>query len=167
MRSEDLAAVVAIAGAVHPDFPEDAAVFAERLALFPVGCLVLDDGTDAVGYMVSHPWHLGAPPALDSRLGALPEVADTYYVHDVALLDRARGTGAASAGVRRLVDLADRLGLPSMSLVAVNGSAPFWERLGFLWEAGEGDAALAGKLAGYGADARYMVRRSTSGAVPA
>ncbi|NEW95116.1 GNAT family N-acetyltransferase, partial [Rhodopseudomonas sp. BR0M22] len=40
MTPADLPAVDAIAAVVHAAYPEDAAVFAERLALHPDGCLV-------------------------------------------------------------------------------------------------------------------------------
>ncbi len=42
MTPGDLPAVLAIADVVHPDYPEDAAIFAERLALYPAGCRVLE-----------------------------------------------------------------------------------------------------------------------------
>ncbi len=42
MRAADLARVERIAAEVHPGFPEGPEVLAERLALCPGGCLVLD-----------------------------------------------------------------------------------------------------------------------------
>jgi len=45
--------------------------------------------------------------------------------------------------------------LPSLSLIAVNGSSGFWQRQGF--EAVE-DQALAVKLRSYGDDASFMIR---------
>ena len=73
MEAADLAAVERVAAHVHPDYPEDEAVFAERLSLCPEGCLVLARPLgDPCGYVVAHPWRLGQPPALNSLLGALP-----------------------------------------------------------------------------------------------
>ena len=69
MAAADLPAVAALADAIHLDHPEDAAVFAERLALFPAGCLVLDSAGIVDGYVIAHPWRLLAPPALNARLG--------------------------------------------------------------------------------------------------
>ncbi len=51
--------------------------------------------------------------------------------------------------------LARRLGLPSLSLVAVNASAGFWGKQGFSVVA---DPRLEAKLASYGSDARFMMR---------
>lgn len=157
MTERDLAAVNAIADMVHPGFPEDARIFAERLALHPAGCMVLadDKGPSLHGYLLSHPWHARRPPALNSLLSAIPTDATTYYVHDIALLPSARGAGAASAAVARITAEALRCSLPDISLVAVNGSAPFWQHHGFVETRAP---ALDAKLASYGDDARYMLR---------
>ena len=45
------------------------------------------------------------------------------------------------------------MGFPTMNLVAVNGSRPFWEKQGFVVE---DRPDLAEKLAGYEAEARYL-----------
>lgn len=155
MRNSDLGRVSAIAASVHPDFPEDDAVFAERLALHPAGCFMLEAADQPAGYLLSHPWRFGQLPALNALLGRLPDAPSTYYLHDVALLPAARGSGAASAIVAALVSHAAGQGLPNLSLVAVNGSQGFWQRHGFSVHA---DPALADKLASYDADARLMVR---------
>jgi ribosomal protein S18 acetylase RimI-like enzyme len=155
MAVADLPTVMAVATAVHPDYPEGEAVFAERLALHPSGCLVLAGGEGLGGYVLSHPWRLGQVPALDSLLGALPDDADTYYIHDLALLPTARGGGAASACVDKLAAHARACGFARIALVAVGNSAGFWRRQGFR-EAH--DEALARKLASYDDAARYMVR---------
>lgn len=155
MVAADLPAVMAAAAQVHPDYPEGEAVFTERLALHPAGCLVLAGGEGIGGYVLSHPWRFEQVPALDSLLGALPEDADAYYIHDLALLPVARGGGAASACVHRLAAHARAAGFARMALVAVGNSAGFWQRQGFR-EAH--DEALARKLASYDSAARYMIR---------
>ncbi|MBN8942686.1 MAG: GNAT family N-acetyltransferase [Rhizobiales bacterium] len=155
MRQGDLSLVSAIAARVHPDFPEDDAVFAERLALYPAGCFMLEVGGRPAGYILSHPWRFGHLPALNALLRHLPDAPSTYYIHDVALLPEARGSGAASAIVAILVVHAADRALPNLSLVAVNGSQGFWHRHGFSVHA---DPALTDKLASYDADARLMVR---------
>jgi GNAT superfamily N-acetyltransferase len=147
--------LLAIADVVHPTYPEDAAVFEERLTLFPSGCWVLELGAQPIGYIVSHPWTYGAPPALNSLLGALPVPPSTYYIHDIALLPEARGTGAATAIVAQLIDLAKSLGLPNLSLVAVNNSVGFWQRHGFALTA---IPMLDAKLRSYDDAARFMTR---------
>jgi ribosomal protein S18 acetylase RimI-like enzyme len=155
MSALDIGAVEAIAARVHPDFHERAEVLAERVALYPPGAHLLEIGERPVGYVLSHPWAADAVPALDTPLGALPAAPDTYYFHDLALLPVARRVGAGSLMVAALARHAAARELGQMSLVAVGGSAPFWERHGFR---PRDLPALAGNLRSYSAEARYMVR---------
>ncbi|KAH7021074.1 uncharacterized protein B0I36DRAFT_333735 [Microdochium trichocladiopsis] len=128
MTLEDVPLVVAIADAVHPDLPEDAAVFAERIRLFPAGCHILvpqksreqrqasDNKSQAttagLGYIISHPIPKNCPPSLNTLLGTLPllptandnnaeqqQQQQQYYVHDLALVAAARGRGFAAKGI--------------------------------------------------------------------
>lgn len=141
MRPEDIPAVYALSRRVHADYPEREAVLAEKLALFPAGCFVLEagDGTGVgsttsaaiVGYAFSHPWVKDTVPSLDTFLGSLPERASTYFIHDVTLDATTRGHGHASKIVPVLVDAARARGLTHIMLVAVNGAEVFWGRFGF------------------------------------
>ena len=156
MTIEDLSAVDAIAARVHPAYPEDRTVFAERLRLHSDGCWVLAaSGAEIAGYVISHPWHLGAPVALNVLVGRLPEPASTYYIHDLALLPAARGGGAAGRIVAQLIRHARRLGLRSLSLVAVSGSTAFWVKQGFAVALMPGAGGCTGS---YGDDAKLMIR---------
>jgi len=161
MLAADLPAVLTVAGEVHPAFPEDAEVFAERLRLYPVGCLVFSTDEGVAGYVVSHPWRAMDPSALNSRLGELPGRPETYYIHDIALLPDLHGTGAAALAVALLLARAGRERLATASLVAVNDSAGFWERHGFRRITSDKvvDAGLVRKLRGYSDTATFMVRR--------
>ncbi|MCE7027090.1 GNAT family N-acetyltransferase [Jiella avicenniae] len=153
MHIADLAAVMQLAGRIHPGLPEDEAVFAERLELFPKGCRVLVCGEGIAGYALAHPIHYPHPPSLDTLVGAIPPDADAFYIHDVAIAPEARGRGHAEAVVAALLEIAD--GFPRACLVSVYGTAAFWQRFGFVATDGE---VSAEKLAGYGDDARFMVR---------
>lgn len=156
MTAADLPIVHALAALIHPAYPENAAVFAERLRLYPLGCRVLERDGELAAYVVSHPWLHHAPPALNVLLGELPARPTTYYLHDLALMPEVRGSGASVQVVGALVEQARNEHLPSLSLIAVNGSAAFWQRQGF--ESVE-DQALTDKLRSYGGDARFMMRR--------
>lgn len=155
MSEADLPAVSELAAAIHPDFPEDDAVFAERLRLYSAGCHVLARGAALAAYVVSHPWIDRQPPALNDLLGALPEQPSTYYIHDLALAPAIRGGGASAKIVAQLAALARAEKLPTMSLVAVNGSERFWQRQGF---APVAVPELEGKLRSYSTDARFMLQ---------
>lgn len=151
----DVPRLLAVAEQVHAAYPEDEAVFAERLRLYPAGCRVFEIEGRVAGYVISHPWRLRQPPALNSLLGALPQSPDTYYLHDLALLPAARGAGAGSAIVEALVEQARGEGLATLSLVAVNDSVAFWRRHDF---AVMEESSLAEKLRSYDEAARFMVR---------
>lgn len=155
MMAADLEAVRAIADRVHEAYPEDTAVFVERLTLYPDGCYVLDAAGDVVGYLIGHPWHDRNPPKLNARLGAIPERPTTYYIHDVAILPDHRKARKAWEIVTASIARAQAAGFASVSLVAVSGSAPFWKRFDFQ----RVDAPdVAAELASYDGDACLMVR---------
>lgn len=154
MAVVDLAAVKRLADIIHPAFPESDAVFVNRLALHAGGCEVLDGDDGLKGYVLSHPWQDRHPPPLDAVLEPVASPS-TYYIHDLALLPETRGSGAGTAIVGVLAARAGVLGLPNMTLVAVNNSVHFWQRQGFTVT---DDPALEAKLASYGDQARFMTR---------
>lgn len=157
MEPADLDRVMAIADQVHPDYPEERAVFAERLRLFPDGCLIGLARGETVGYAVMHPGRLGVPPPLDSPLGRLPEAPDCLYLHDVALLPAARGLGLGLSALERMEALARGRGYGWLALTSTPKARAFWDRAGFV--PFEGGPALAAKLASYGGGMTYMTRR--------
>ncbi|SMF60642.1 GNAT family N-acetyltransferase [Allosphingosinicella indica] len=157
MTPTDLSGVTAVAKVAFPDHPEAPERFAERLRLSPGNCFVLADTDKIAGYLIAYHWPLGEMPALDAPLDELPERTSALYLHDLALLPEAGGSGRARAGIALLVDRAKADGFTTIGLVSVNDSAAFWTRLGFAEVTR--DAALTRKLASYGPDARYMIRR--------
>lgn len=156
MQAEDLSLVSSIAAEVHPAFPEEEAVFAERLRLFPEGCKLLQVDGAAAGYLFSHPVKFGQVPELNSLLGEVAVGADSLYIHDLALLPHARGTGAAKQIVSQMSSWARTRGFATMSLVAVNESQRFWESQWFIVA---NRPELADKLESYEPEARFMVRQ--------
>lgn len=154
MREADLPAVVAIADAVHGEFTEPLAVYAERLALYPDGCRVFERDGAVVGLLVTHPWHDGAVPKIGAMLGALPDPADSYYLHDIALLPAARGSGAGAQAVAFVVDQAARAGCRDIRLVAVHGADSYWATQGFAYVDADADGP-------YGPGS-YLMRRDVA-----
>jgi ribosomal protein S18 acetylase RimI-like enzyme len=154
MRPADLPAVHALGKRVHAAYPERPEIAAERLLLAPDWCRVLIGEGGVVGYMLAHPWRLGAPPPLDTLIHALPPQPDTLYLHDIVIDPARRGRGEARAGLSALFAEAEK-SYPSVSLISIGGLTSFWETCGF----GVGGAeASADVLRSYDADARYMVK---------
>ncbi|WP_051683390.1 GNAT family N-acetyltransferase [Sphingomonas sp. UNC305MFCol5.2] len=150
MHASDLAAVSAISDAVHGRYTEPKAVYAERLALHPAGCRVFAHEGEVAGYLITHPWHRDDPPKLGGLLGAVPADATTYYLHDIALLPAARGTGAGKAALDFVMERARALGFADITLMAVGGADRFWGAQGFATVPREADQS-------YGAGA-YLMR---------
>lgn len=154
MQATHLPAVHALAKRAHPAYPERAEIAAERLTLAPGWCRVLIAEGRVVGYLLAHPWRLGAPPRLDTLLGALPPEPDTLYLHDVVIDPLRRGRGEARAGIFALLNEANK-NFPSMSLISIGGVASFWESWGFEVNS---DSGLDAILSSYDPEARYMVK---------
>lgn len=159
MQHADLGGVMVLAECVHPDLPEDEAVFAERIALYPEGCLVLSDGHAIEGYALAHPIRRFEPPALNTLIGQLQAEADEFYIHDFVLAPERRGAGHAKAGIARLLSLGEAFA--TSALVSVYGTADFWSRFGF---AIVGGPEIARKLVPYGPGAVYMRRDNRAAA---
>lgn len=98
MRPADVEAVLRVQAAVYPaSLLESAALFQNRIEIAPATCQVALDGQDLIGYLIAYPWDAGLPPALDRSLERLPGAADTWFVHDCAVLPAAQGGGVAAA----------------------------------------------------------------------
>jgi ribosomal protein S18 acetylase RimI-like enzyme len=155
MQAGDLDRVAEIAAIGFPDHFEGRDCFANRLDLYPAGCLVLQGDERIDGYLVAYPWRADAAPALNTLIGAIPEDAGLLYLHDLALDPEVRGQGWSRPAIGAVLALARRTGRTCVALVAVNDAAAFWQGHGF--EVRDA-AAMAAKLASYGPQARYMTR---------
>lgn len=156
MTQGDVARVAELAEAVHAGYSENMAVFAACLQLYPPGCRVIDTGDGRIGgYLISHPGRFDTPPVLDVPLVRLPEPADCYYLHDLALAPVTRGHGMAGSAVEIVTAEARGGGFDTIALIAVGDAHGFWRHQGFT-PAGDGRVDPA---KGYGAEARAMIRK--------
>lgn len=147
MGAGDLPAVTAISAAVHGAYAEPEAIYAERLALYPSGCFVWGNGALIEGLLVTHPWRGSRPPALGAMLRSIPARPDRYYLHDIALAETARGSGAGRAALNLVDRLAREAGLALVTLVAVNGADRYWAANGFSHVPGDDASYGAGSFA--------------------
>jgi len=152
----DLDAIEKIANVVHPVLTESREVLAGKLRLFPEGCFVLAEDGAVQGYAFVHPWLVNDIPKLNEFLLSVPLKPDCLLIHDVAVLQRARGKGASKALLELVAKLAKEREIPTLVLVSVYNSHLHWARLGFEVVDNE---LIAGKLNSYGETARYMVHR--------
>lgn len=156
MRPDDLAATIALAARIHPDYPEDDDIFRERLALAPEGCFVLANALGVHGYLISHPWAGHLSPRLNCLLGSLPARPDNWYLHDLALDETVRGQGRAKDAIALADEAARAANLPVLSLTATGPARAFWLRQGFKPEKiSEAEKAV---LASYDPEASFLSR---------
>ena len=152
----DLAAALALQAASYPVFlREGAEAFASRLSVPASYCLAAMRGGKLAAYLLAHGWTAEEPPAVGTILEA-ESAGEILYIHDLAVSSEERGSGLGRYLVDQALDLARRDGLRRAELIAVEGAAAYWRALGFVESTPS--PALAAKVAGYGADARWMTR---------
>lgn len=159
MQGADLPAVLALqARAYAPFFHEDEAVFRGKLATFPDWCWVaqMADG-ELAAYLFTQPARLGRPPCLGDDGSSHKDGADTLHLHDMAVSPLARGAGLAARMTAHALEAAQKAEfrhgrLRWASLIAVQGSVPYWARHGFV------PGQVAPDLSSYGPGAAYLVR---------
>jgi GNAT superfamily N-acetyltransferase len=156
MREADLPAAEALARGFHTDHPEGPDIAPERLRLAPHWCFVLVLQGGFAGYAIAHPWGGPLPPGLDTRVQRLPESPDTLHLHDVVLVEDARGRGHAPRLLRILLQQAASSGLDRVTLIAVGNAAPYWRGQGFA--ADPDPERIAFVSASYGPGAIPMLR---------
>ena len=154
----DLPALLAVQQACYgAGFVESAEVFARRLAS-PANCslVAVRDSGELMAYLAAYHSVRGKVTPLHGDFEPVAQ-ADTLYLHDMAVLPACAGQGLAQALLQPLWGQAMAQGLRHSALVSVQGSQGYWQRHGYAPQA-LADAAQRERLAGYGAQAVYMVR---------
>ena len=132
LTAADIAAIADLETVVYePSLHVSDAAFLRLIALYPEGALGCFDDNGLCGYAFGVPLRAGSILDLRTPLAVVPEDADMFYIHDVAVAPRCARTGLGRKLVRHLLDLARSRGFTRAELVSVQGSAPFWERFGF------------------------------------
>lgn len=156
LRTEDLPQALALQSQVYPAFlVEPAAAFASRLSVAAPHCLAAERDGVLLAYLLAHGWPAGEPPPVGAVLDA-GRTGDTLFLHDLAVSAAARGSGIGTALVARAFAQAAAAGLTRAELIAVEGAAAYWKRLGFV--AATPSSALAARAAAYGPAAQWMWR---------
>ena len=158
MTLTDLDQVLAIQQRCYPPhYREPFSAFENKLLRSPGTAWLAVDGGDAVGYLVTLLVDENHFPALHQADWTPPVQAKWLYLHDLAVVPRQRGGGAGHGLIDRARTHARSTGLQGLSLVAVQGSQPYWARQGFQVR-DVAHAALRKKLCSFGEDACFMVR---------
>lgn len=160
MQEEDLDAVIHLQSTCYSrEFHEPKAAFASKLAAAD-SCWVVQGPCGLLAYLVCLPIEGDQLPALHAPDWRQSDNPDWLYLHDLAIHPDARGGGVAQAMLLRANDLAKSRKLATVGLIAVQDSAPFWRRHGFEPASGAASQISAAKLASFGKDATFMLRRN-------
>jgi|GEM_PF-1351155 len=102
-------------------FIESVDSFAAKLAANAEFSFLATRQNVAVGYVVAFPWAFGEIPALNGLEYSIPPNADSLYIHDIAVVPTARGTGTARLLLDTVLSTARSKGYRRAFLVAVQG----------------------------------------------
>ena len=114
-----------------PQLRESEEAFLSKMALFRAGSLGCFDGDEMCGYAFALPWTSDGVIGVGQVLEALPVQPAVMYLHDMVVAPARRRQGVASRLLAEIAELARRLALDRVVLVAVQGSEPVWQHLGF------------------------------------
>lgn len=155
MHPDDLPEIMDIQLEIYSDaLQESADIVAERLAQVPDLALVAEDAQGICGYLFSYRSQRGAITPLDG-LFVEPSDSDCLYLHDLGVAPRALKRGIGPSLVKHKLHIARKAGLQHCSLVSVQDSASFWQRLGFQTQNAM-DSQQSAALDSYGVPAVYM-----------
>lgn len=114
-----------------PELIEPINLFAEMLAIYDKAAYVaINESGQVVAYVIAHPSNEGRD---DYEFGghAVRGDEDCLYIHDLCVDPAARGRGLANSLFERMVVHARAQGYKNIIGIAVQGAAPFWQKLGF------------------------------------
>lgn len=141
-------------------FQESASVFSRRLGSAHQCSLGVERPREPglLAYAAAYWSAPGSITALDGDFVAPPHsTPPVLYLHDISVLPSLAGQGVAHALISQLMQTARTRQVDAMALVAVQGSARFWQRYGFA-AAPVADIQQRA-LASYGPGAVYMTTR--------
>ena len=157
MRPADLPALLRIQAACYPpSMNEPEAVLRQRLDVAADTAWVTETPDGVHAYLFAYRSRLGKLTPLGGGFRVEPD-GDSLYLHDLAVGPALKGRGVGPALVERALQQAAELRLPWSSLIAVQGSLPFWSRLGYR-PFTRLTAEQAAHLRGYDGEAHYLAR---------
>ncbi|ORY07335.1 hypothetical protein K493DRAFT_295544 [Basidiobolus meristosporus CBS 931.73] len=160
MKAEDLPKVHEIQLSVYgKEFHEEFSCFLDKFNAYPMGCFVArrtDDSTTVVGYCFSHPIAFPNIPSLNGT-PSMAEQPNSYFIHDLALSNEARGHKVGKALYNKVLSYAEKINLKHTYLISVQKSRKFWNQAGFT-EVEDDGTLTAGLQQVYGPDACLMQR---------
>lgn len=141
---------------IEPESPE---AYINKLEQAPDCAFVIADQNQVLAYLFAMPIILNEPPVLDSADYILPNQANCLYLHDLAIAPNGRGQGLSQPLLNAFFNRAKARELPQSSLIAIQGSTPFWNKYGFKQTALSNSTPIQNKLKSYG-QAQYLINHA-------
>ena len=158
MFADDVPALTSLQTECYgPEMQEDEATIRDRFLLAPDSAWVAEDENGVCAYLVGYPSAVGKVTPLNGLFNVVPN-SDTLYLHDLSVANRCKGQGVGKALVQFACQQAEADGCSYSALVSVQGSRPFWERLGYAEWTGL-DPVQQANLSTYYGPSFYMVRK--------
>ena len=136
MQVSDLDAIDRIQQRSYPShFQEPMSLFEQIITAYPQGNFVFEQDDQIAAYIMSNPI---SDDMQDGFEGGCPELTGEetrLYLHDLCLDPDWRGQGIAQRLVAHLWEFAEKAKFKDVYGVAVQGSFPFWEKMGFSYVA--------------------------------
>jgi GNAT superfamily N-acetyltransferase len=109
---------------------ESATVMAERISVFQQTCWGYFVDQQMAGYLLAYPSVLGSITPLAAAF-PLYQNTNCLYLHDMAISSEFRGQSLAPKLLQHARIEAEKMGLNTMALVAVQGADEYWAKQGF------------------------------------
>lgn len=161
LTSQDVSRILEIQSAAYaPHLLENGDVFAAKIESAPRHCVgALDRTGELIAYVIAFPMGHSASVGLHETAARASITEDgespILYIHDLAVHPDAHGSGAGTAILTELVNIARAGGQSVFELVAIESAVGFWKHRGFA-------VVDAEVYPGYGPGARKM-RRAVNG----
>lgn len=157
MQPEDLSDILQIQSACYTEVePESCQSLLAKLRASPSTCFIASHRGEIIAYLIALPCRFNNPPSLNALSCEVPADPDCLYLHDVAVSPSARGAGVARSLVENFFRQLGELKLARATLIAVQGSVPYWRQFGF--ESVKLTGSLLAKIETYGIQVEYMQR---------
>lgn len=155
----DLPQILAIQAVCYPSIePEQEASYLNKLEQAPDCAFVMKDQDQVLAYLFALPIELHQPPTLNAQHFTVPKHANSLYLHDLAIAPSAQGQGLSRPLLQAFFQQAQSRQLAHRSLIAIQGTSPFWQGYGFTDASLNKHPAIVQKLRSYG-DAQYLIYR--------
>lgn len=156
MQIEDLPSVLGVQSSCYFEVePESEASLRAKLLASPTTCFIAEEHEGKViGYLIAVPTRFESPPEFNAPYYDLPPNPEALYLHDLAVAPEGRGSGAGKMLVTEFLSRFHASKLPRACLIAIQNSAPYWERYGF--RVVVPSDSLRAKIGSYGDNAKYM-----------